>query len=97
MIIKRKPRTALYWGENLDPKDLAGTCDGQLYMAAADDNAASFGLNKTFRILNVGERTEAGPVVLTLVKVDHLGAHWDVRAPRHIRILRDDAREVRGR
>lgn len=106
MIIKRKAGTTLYWGEALDPKDLAGTCDGWMKTVAFGDDCRHLEGGKVLvktsaspwqRGFFTGEKFDLGPIVLTLAKVDHLGAHWDVRAPRHIRILRDDAREVRSR
>tara|TARA_B100000678_G_C18183761_1_gene492255 strand:+ start:897 stop:1214 length:318 start_codon:yes stop_codon:yes gene_type:complete len=105
MIIRRRAGRVLYWGEHLDPQDLGGTADGwvrTVEVVTARPVRASVagrlhGGDLVGATLVSGESVSIGPVTLTLVGADDRGAHWDVRAPRQVRLLRDDAREARGR
>ncbi|TDX21653.1 hypothetical protein DFO67_13421 [Modicisalibacter xianhensis] len=94
MIIRRKAGKTLFWGRDLDPNDLLATSDGHLttfrYKRGPDAKAIVGQIADTWAV-EVGEVVDLGEVTMTLVKIDEYGAHWDVQAPRDVRILRDDA------
>ena len=95
MIIRRKPGKTLFWGTDLDPQNLGQTCDGYLlthrYKRGDDAKAIVSDPNSSGAYaVEVGEKLDFGAVVMTLVAIDERGAHWDIQAPREVRILRDD-------
>lgn len=92
MIIRRKPGKTVYWGEALDPDDLANSASGWAKTLSLEDRSAVVQYEDATRRVSLGDRMQVGPVVLTLEAIARGEAHWGIRAPREIRILRDDAK-----